>query len=35
MHDLEVGDMSVLRMIGGTNNKGKQWENHIINDDIR
>ena len=34
MHDLEVADMNVLRMIAGTNRR-EQWENHIRNDDIR
>lgn len=34
IHDLEVADMNVLRMIAGTSRRD-QWENRISNDDIR
>ena len=34
IHDLEVADMNVARMISGTSRRD-QWENRIRNDDIR
>lgn len=34
IHDLEVADRRVLRMIEGTSRRD-QWENHIRNEDIR
>lgn len=34
MHELEVGDMKVLRMISGVS-KRDQWENRITNEIVR
>ena len=34
VHDLEVADMNVLRMIAKTSRR-QQWDEHIRNEDIR